>query len=82
MFRVGDKVRIKKHINDEHEHPGFVSLMNGWRGKIMTISGRRSNLYKMKEDTNRYNWISKWFTKAKKFPGVERIKNDMLNMQV
>lgn len=55
-YKVGDKVRIVDHWNDECCQ-NFDGYMDEWLGKVMTIASMTSwGSYIMKEDNGRWVW--------------------------
>lgn len=55
-YKVGDKVRIVDHWNDEC-YQNFDGEMDKWLGKVMTIASMTSwGSYRMKEDNCRWSW--------------------------
>lgn len=72
-FKVGDKVRVRGDLVLNHTYGNyfFVSIMEKFKGKIVTIISVCNNRYEIEEDNKRYYWTDEMlepnvvnFTKA------------------
>ena len=60
-YKVGDKVIVRKDLAVGKNYGGdaFVSSMEEFEGKIVTIEEVFSSTYQIKEDAGRYTWVDK-----------------------
>ena len=67
-FKVGDKVKVARRTN---ARPGWVSEMNEWLGKVLTIDSEftLSGQYHVKEKS--YIWCDKMLEPAEEEPVME-----------
>lgn len=77
-FKVGDRVRIKKDLNEEYEYKLLVTnSMVAHRGEIMTIEKIDKSYpvsYLLKEDKDCFDWTEDMFEKIKKPTKEELLK--------
>lgn len=72
MFKIGDRVKVRKNLTEDDDGPsgvGVVESMLKYRGEILTITNIEERAdgvyYNVKEDKNRWNWDETWFYKQK-----------------
>lgn len=67
-FKVGDKVKVAHRV---YTRPGWVSDMDEWLGKVLTIDMvfRDSGIYLVKE--NSWNWCDEMLEPAEEDPVME-----------
>lgn len=65
-FKVGDKVRVRKDLvaNETYGAYIFVSIMEKFKGKIVTIIGICNNHYVIDEDNKRCYWTDEMLEPA------------------
>ena len=65
-FKVGDKVRVRKDLVLNHTYGNyfFVSIMEKFKGKIVTIISVCNNRYEIEEDNKRCYWTDEMFEPA------------------
>ena len=62
ILRAGEKFRVSRNPIDPDSSPSFVSGMNKYRGRIVTIAGvvdRKRGWYRIKEGDG-YTWSDRW----------------------
>jgi hypothetical protein len=64
-YKVGDKVKIREDLvaDEEYGEIDYISDMDKWKGKIVTISfvDNDNNCYGIAEDTERWTWSAGMF---------------------
>jgi hypothetical protein len=81
-FKVGDKVRVKKNLDDiEKFVGGYTSPMGKMEGKIVTIKEQTKSLsgepgYKIEEDGNSFIWDERAFESLNKI----QTKDELLKL--
>jgi hypothetical protein len=64
-YKVGDKVKIREDlvVDEVYGEMDYISDMDKWKGKIVTISfaDNDNNCYEIAEDTERWTWSAKMF---------------------
>ena len=62
-YKVGDKVRVKNDLEacTEYGDYRFVRKMKDYRGKVVTISKRNSNSYRIEKDNGEFFWTDEMF---------------------
>lgn len=68
-YKIGDKVRIREDLINGEEYGGidYVSDMDKWKGKVVTISfadndaNNDCDCYGIAEDTEAWNWSAEMF---------------------
>lgn len=64
-YKVGDKVKIREDLiaDEEYGEIDYISDMDKWKGKIVTISfaDNDNNCYGIAEDTEVWNWSAEMF---------------------
>lgn len=64
-YKVGDKVKIREDLvaDEEYGEINYISDMDKWKGKIVTISfaDNDNNCYGIAEDTEGWNWSAEMF---------------------
>jgi hypothetical protein len=61
-YKVGDKVRIREDLVHGKEYGGMTFYMDGWAGKIVTISYvNSSGYYEIAEDNEKWVWSAEMF---------------------
>lgn len=67
-YKVGDKVKVREDLIDceTYDEINYVSDMDEWKGKIVTISYANDNYYEIAED----NQTDKWMWSAEMFEDV------------
>lgn len=64
-YKIGDKVKIREDLiaDEEYGEINYISDMDKWKGKIVTISfaDNDNNCYGIAEDTEGWNWSAEMF---------------------
>lgn len=64
-YKVGDKVKIREDLvaDEEYGEIDYISDMDKWKGKVVTISfaDNDNNCYGIAEDTEGWNWSAEMF---------------------
>jgi hypothetical protein len=61
-YKIGDKVRVREDLIHGREYGGMTFYMDGWKGKIVTISFvGSSDYYKIAEDEDEWSWTDEMF---------------------
>lgn len=64
-YKIGDKVKIREDLvaDEEYGEIDYISDMDKWKGKIVTISfaDNDNNCYGIAEDTEGWNWSAEMF---------------------
>ncbi len=74
-FKVGDKVRVKKDLEEGHDYKYYVdSIMQDLAGKIVTIKSVRVESYKIEQDNGYWDWTEDMLEEIKKPTKEELLK--------
>lgn len=61
-YKVGDKVRVREDLVNGREYGGITFYMDGWKGKVVTISFIDSlGCYEIAEDEDKWCWTDEMF---------------------
>ena len=63
-YKVGDKVRVREdlEVGKEYGNDIFIKDMSLLKGEIVTISDIKYDFYKLKEDSDKWNWTDEMFS--------------------
>jgi hypothetical protein len=76
-YKVGDKVRVREDLVHGKRYDGISFYMDGWKGKIVTISFVGSYYYEIAEDEDKWNWTDEMFedvVENKKYKIGDKVK--------
>ena len=84
-YKVGDKVRVRTDLVDckNYGEINYVSDMDEWKGKVVTISFvGNDNYYEIEEDTEKWAWSDEMFenvdkNKKYKIGDKVRVRNNL-----
>lgn len=64
-YKVGDKVRVREdlEVGKEYGNDIFIKDMSLLKGEIVTISDIKYDFYKLKEDSDKWNWTDEMFSR-------------------
>lgn len=79
-YKVGDKVKVREDLIDceTYDEINYVSDMDEWKGKIVTISYANDNYYEIAED----NQTDKWMWSAEMFEDISDDENKARTVDV
>jgi hypothetical protein len=62
-YKVGDKVRVRNDLVDQkfYGEINYVSDMDEWKGKVVTISFVDDDYYEIEEDKQIWYWSAEMF---------------------
>ena len=79
-YKIGDKVRVRKDLkfNLNYGDDVFVTGMEKFKGKIVTINHITNEKYCIMEDKNKYSWTDEMFEGLYQFTKSDLRRGDIV----